>query len=127
MILEISSDSGILLHDIPCSWALPVISAPPIPHSATHRISSALRLIHLFAQAKLARSLSAEERNVALQAFAGLMWTKQFYHYITDDWLEGDPEQPRPPEQRKGFRNADWRHLFNRDVISVCDKWEYPW
>ena len=68
-----------------------------------------------------------EERLVARQAYAGLLWTKQFYHYVVEDWLTGDPNLPPPPESRKGGRNADWRHLFNRDVISMPDKWEYPW
>ena len=58
----------------------------------------------------------------------GLLWTKQFYHYIVEAWVDGDPDQPTPAEQRKKGRNAqEWRHLFNRDVISMPDKWEYPW
>ena len=59
---------------------------------------------------------------------AGLLWTKQFYHYIVKSWLDGDPEQPAPPAQRRSGRNAvEWKHLFNRDIISMPDKWEYPW
>ena len=72
-------------------------------------------------------ALSPDERAVARQGYAGLVWNKQFFHYIVDDWLDGDPEQPRPPEARKSGRNHDWRHLYNRDVISMPDKWEYPW
>ncbi|MGO8688787.1 MAG: MGH1-like glycoside hydrolase domain-containing protein [Thermoguttaceae bacterium] len=71
--------------------------------------------------------LGPEERLVARQAYAGLLWSKQFFHYVVEDWLTGDPNLPPPPESRKGGRNADWRHLFNRDVLSVPDKWEYPW
>ena len=71
--------------------------------------------------------LPEEERRVVRQAFAGLLWTKQFYHYSVRHWLEGDPSQPKPAGQRKRGRNHDWRHLYNRDVISVPDKWEYPW
>ena len=67
------------------------------------------------------------ERRVIRQAYAGLLWSKQFYHYIVRDWLEGDPELPPPPEDRKRGRNTDWPHLFNRDVISMPDTWEYPW
>ncbi len=72
-------------------------------------------------------ALGPEERLVARQAYAGLLWTKQFYHYIVEDWLNGDPNLPPPPESRKTGRNADWPHEFNRDVLSVPDKWEYPW
>ena len=72
-------------------------------------------------------SLADEERRVARQAYAGLLWSKQFYHYVVEDWLDGDPDQPPPPEPRKHGRNHDWPHLFNRDVISMPDKWEYPW
>ena len=75
----------------------------------------------------LANVVSAEERNVARQAYAGLLWSKQFYHYVVKDWLEGDPETPAPSASRKDGRNAEWAHLFNRDVLSMPDKWEYPW
>ncbi len=68
-----------------------------------------------------------EERNVLRQGYAGLLWSKQFYHYVLRDWLPGDPSQPAPPAGRLEGRNADWTHLFNRDVISMPDKWEYPW
>jgi hypothetical protein len=68
-----------------------------------------------------------DERRVARQAYAGLLWSKQFYHYVVEEWLEGDPAQPPPPPERRRGRNHEWRHLFNRDVISMPDKWEYPW
>ncbi len=71
--------------------------------------------------------LGAAERQVARQAYAGLLWSKQFYHYAIREWLSGDPAQPAPPEQRRHGRNSDWGHLYNRDVISMPDKWEYPW
>jgi hypothetical protein len=71
--------------------------------------------------------LEKTEFQVARQAYAGLLWTKQFYHYVIKDWLAGDPEQPAPPEARRQGRNHDWTHLHNRDVISMPDKWEYPW
>ena len=78
---------------------------------------------------RIPRNLSAEEQLVARQAYAGLLWTKQFYHYVIDEWNRGDPAQPVPPQERAraAARNADWGHLYNRDIISVCDKWEYPW
>ena len=75
----------------------------------------------------LPTGLGREEANVARQAYAGLLWTKQFYHFVVADWLEGDSEQPPPPAERRKGRNSDWPHLFNRDIISMPDKWEYPW
>jgi len=75
----------------------------------------------------LANVASAEERAVARQAYAGLLWSKQFYHYVVKDWLDGDPEMPPPPQERTRGRNCEWAHLFNRDVLSMPDKWEYPW
>jgi hypothetical protein len=64
---------------------------------------------------------------VSRQAYAGLLWSKQFYHYVVKDWLAGAADQPPPPASRRVGRNHDWPHLFNRDVISMPDKWEYPW
>jgi hypothetical protein len=71
--------------------------------------------------------LSDDERQVQRQALAGLMWSKQFYHYSVELWLEGDPAYPPLPESRKQGRNAKWTHLYNLDVLSMPDKWEYPW
>ena len=71
--------------------------------------------------------LSSDARNVMRQSFGGLLWSKQFYHYVVRDWLEGDPGQPPPPGDRKHGRNREWGHLYNADVISMPDKWEYPW
>jgi hypothetical protein len=73
------------------------------------------------------RKLTSEQRNISRQAYAGLLWSKQFYHYVVYDWLKGDPNEPPPPPERKHGRNSEWKHLFNRDVISMPDKWEYPW
>ncbi|HVV49692.1 MAG TPA: glucosidase [Polyangia bacterium] len=72
-------------------------------------------------------ALRPDERQIVRQAYAGLLWTQQFYHYDVRAWLDGDPSQPTPPPSRRAGRNADWRHLYNRDVISMPDKWEYPW
>jgi hypothetical protein len=68
-----------------------------------------------------------EERAVARQAYAGLIWSKQFYHYAVGEWLGGDAGQPPPPGSRQHGRNHDFRHVYCRDVISMPDKWEYPW
>jgi hypothetical protein len=80
-----------------------------------------------FFAARISASLTEEERRVARQAYAGLVWSKQFYHYVVPHWLAGDPAHPAPPAERKGGRNAEWSHLYNRDVISMPDAWEYPW
>ncbi|HEY3174829.1 MAG TPA: glucosidase [Candidatus Polarisedimenticolia bacterium] len=76
---------------------------------------------------KIPEGLSIEERRVVRQAYAGLLHTRQFFHYVVKDWLEGDPAQPAPPDARRRGRNHDWANLHNRDVISMPDKWEYPW
>jgi hypothetical protein len=80
-----------------------------------------------FYDGRLSKSLPAEMRRIGRQCFAGLLWSKQFYLYVLKDWLNGDPEQPPPPPSRWKGRNRDWLHLYNRDVISMPDKWEYPW
>jgi hypothetical protein len=80
-----------------------------------------------FFAARIPASMADAERQVARQAYAGLLWSKQFYHYVVKNWIEGDPDQPPPPAGRLHGRNHDWPHLFNRDVISMPDKWEYPW
>jgi hypothetical protein len=72
-------------------------------------------------------AMTADERNIARQAAAGLLWSKQFYHIDVRPWLAGDPGQPAPPQTRRSGRNADWDHLNNMDIISMPDKWEYPW
>ena len=72
-------------------------------------------------------ALSADERSVMRQALAGLLWSKQFYHLEVKTWLEGDADMPAPPAARRSGRNATWPHLYNADVISMPDKWEYPW
>ena len=80
-----------------------------------------------FYDAVLPAEMGGEARRVARQAYAGLLWSKQFYHYVIQAWLDGDPEQPPPPPERRHGRNHEWEHVFNRDIISMPDKWEYPW
>ena len=70
---------------------------------------------------------SAEEALVLRQAAAGMLWSKQYFHYDVERWLAGDPGQPPPPPGREIIRNADWKHLDNEDLISMPDPWEYPW
>jgi hypothetical protein len=71
--------------------------------------------------------LSDDAKMVQRQAFAGMLWSKQFYHYVIRDWLNGDPAMPKPPDTRLTGRNSHWQHLYNSDIISMPDKWEYPW
>jgi hypothetical protein len=71
--------------------------------------------------------LSDDARNVMRQALAGMLWSKQWYHYDVRRWLSGDPGQPAPPPERLHGRNSEWTHLYNDDVVSMPDKWEYPW
>jgi len=80
-----------------------------------------------FYAAVIPQDLSDDEKMVQRQAFAGMLWSKQFYYYDIRTWLEGDPLQPPPPSQRLNGRNHDWTNLYNADVISMPDTWEYPW
>jgi hypothetical protein len=72
-------------------------------------------------------TLSPDAKNVQRQAFAGLLWSKQYYHFVVETWLKGDPFQPPPPASRLSGRDSQWIHLYNEDVLSMPDKWEYPW
>ncbi len=72
-------------------------------------------------------ALDEDTRRVQRQALAGMLWNKQFYHFIVEQWLQGDPAQPTPPAERWHGRNRQWRHLHNERVMSMPDKWEYPW
>jgi len=80
-----------------------------------------------FYRCVLPERISADEKLVARQAFAGMLWSKQFFHYVVSDWLDGDPGQPAAPSQRRQGRNHEWTHVFTQDVISMPDKWEFPW
>jgi hypothetical protein len=88
--------------------------------------SARLREADAFYEKRLA-VMEAPQRVVARQAYAGLLWTKQFYEYIVARWQDGDPGQVPPPPGHRTSRNTDWRHVYSRDVISMPDKWEYPW
>lgn len=71
--------------------------------------------------------ISVDEKYVQRQAFAGMLWNKMFYHYNISKWLKGDPGEIKPPKSRNKIRNLEWKHLNNFDIISMPDKWEYPW
>jgi hypothetical protein len=81
----------------------------------------------LFYRHRIPKAIDLGQQNLARLAYVGLIWSKQFYHYAVKPWLDGDPGQPPPPVSRQEGRNSDWGHLFNRDVLSMPDKWEYPW
>jgi len=70
---------------------------------------------------------NADRIMIQRQALAGMLWNKQFYYFDINHWLHGDPAQPAPPQQRKNARNSKWTHFNTRDIISMPDKWEYPW
>ncbi len=76
-----------------------------------------------FYESIVPETLPSDAKNVARQAFAGLLWSKQYYHYVVKQWLDGDPGQPPPPTDRQRGRNREWTHLYNSDVISMPDKW----
>lgn len=80
-----------------------------------------------FYKGKIPESLPDHLKPILRQSYGGLLWTKQFYQYVVEEWLNGDPNMPPVPPSRRQIRNSDWPHLFNRDIISMPDKWEYPW
>ncbi|HSQ13635.1 MAG TPA: hypothetical protein VLM90_11465 [Candidatus Deferrimicrobium sp.] len=80
-----------------------------------------------FYRALIPEAVAPDRAAIMRQAAAGLLWSKQYYYYDVNRWLKGDPAQPEPPPERARGRNREWRHLYNTDVISMPDKWEYPW
>ena len=104
-------------------------SAMPVPFGKSFAAAFDARIAEAdaFYAARVPEALTHTEQQVARQAYAGVLWSKQFYHYIVKDWLDGDAEQPPPPVGRRRGRNGQWRHVYNADVISMPDKWEYPW
>jgi len=89
--------------------------------------SARIREADEFYDAIAPQGLRDDERLIQRQAFAGMLWNKQFYHYDVRRWLRGDPVGPGPPRQREHGRNSGWTHLHNEDILSMPDKWEYPW
>ncbi len=98
---------------------------PPATSAETFAIRMAEA--NAFHDAVAPHTLSETARAVTRQGYAGLVWSKQFYHYIVEDWLDGDANGPVPPGARRSGRNAKWPHVYARDVLSMPDKWEYPW
>ncbi|HVT79110.1 MAG TPA: glucosidase, partial [Phycisphaerae bacterium] len=102
--------------------------APPAPDAAFDALIEQRRAEcdQFYAELKT-EGLSPDLANIQRQAFAGLLWSKQFYYYDVRTWLQGDPNCPTPPAARWGGRNHDWLHLTNDSVMSMPDPWEYPW
>jgi hypothetical protein len=96
---------------------------PAFDHVFAQRIAEA----DDFYAKRIPKALSEDAQAIQRQAFAGLLWSKQFFHYDVDAWLQGDPAGPAPPENHRRGRNHEWTHLYNADVVSMPDKWEYPW
>src|SRR5258708_35720265 len=80
-----------------------------------------------FYSAIIPPSADEDTSNVMRQALAGALWSKQYYHYVVRAWIDGDSATPVPPEPRKQGRNSTWKHIYNADIISMPDKWEFPW
>ncbi len=97
------------------------------PKKWTSCLATARQEADEFYKALTPADATADESAVMRQAFAGMLWSKQFYRYDVARWLDGDPAMPPPPPERKEGRNAPWWHLDNHDVISMPDVWEYPW
>jgi hypothetical protein len=101
------------------------LSIDPIAFDAI--VDERIRDADAFYASLLPASAQPEERLIQRRALAGLLWTKQFYNYIIRDWLKGDPLMPAPPTSRLHGRNSAWTHLYNDEVLSMPDEWEYPW
>ncbi len=99
--------------------------SPPLP--CDQIIALRLREADEFYASFQPAHLSRDGKSVQRQAFAGMLWSKQYYHYVIEDWLKGDPGLPPPPPERIEGRNSGWPHLYNADIVSMPDKWEYPW
>jgi Mannosylglycerate hydrolase MGH1-like glycoside hydrolase domain len=104
----------------------PLVGCPFGPEFAA-TFAQRIREADEFYATVIPAELSDDGRRVMRQALAGLLWSKQFYHYDVRRWLAGDPAGPPPPSDRLRGRNREWAHLYNEDVISMPDKWEYPW
>ena len=108
MRLTLRTESSRLIHDIDGVFAERICEADEFYSFATP-------------------TLTEDGRRVQRQALAGLLWSRQYYHFVVADWLKGDPGQPKPPASRLKGRDSSWKHIYNEDVVSMPDKWEYPW
>lgn len=101
---------------------------PPANFSGFDAIVAARRAeADAFYEQVIPASLNDDRRGLVRRALAGVLWSKQWYHYVVERWLEGDPAMPTPPKSRWEIRNQDWQHLYSDDVLSMPDSWEFPW
>ena len=122
--LRVGSGQSVVTRLRLCNTPLP---AGPFGEDFDTVFGQRVREADEFYQTVVPKGLSDDAKSVMRQAFAGLLWSKQLYHYDVRRWLEGDPACPPPPPGRAKGRNHEWQHLYNEDVISMPDKWEYPW
>src|ERR1051326_681164 len=106
---------------------LPATAVGPFGKAFDMVFDARMREADEFYATVIPAELSDDARAVMRQSLAGMLWSKQYYHYEVKQWLEGDPNFPSPPPERRRGRNHDWPHLYNADIISMPDKWEYPW
>ncbi|HUQ94718.1 MAG TPA: hypothetical protein VM120_23760 [Bryobacteraceae bacterium] len=118
--LTVESCGERVIHLRLCPKDTPSLDADTV---FAERMREADEFYQLFQRQDLSKDAHAVQR----QAFAGMLWSKQYYHYVIETWVNGDPLQPPPPPERARGRNNEWFHLFNEDIISMPDKWEYPW
>ncbi len=102
-------------------------AAKPFGPQFEQVLAERLREADEFYRERLPQEATTDEARVIRQGYAGLLWSKQFYHYVVEHWAAGDPAHPMPPAGRLEGRNTGWPHVFIRDIISMPDKWEYPW
>ncbi len=122
-VFEIPAGETITIHCRLCPESSEVKALEQFEETFAERIQEADE----FYQTVIPENTNVEERKIFREGYAGLLWTKQFYHYVIDDWLKGDRRTPKPPDARKNGRNSHWDHLYARDILSMPDKWEYPW
>jgi hypothetical protein len=102
-------------------------TGPPFGEGFERVLAERIADADAFYAALLPPALAEDGRLTVRSTYAGLLWSRKFYHYVVKPWLEGDPAQPPPPRARACGRNHQWTHLYSRDVISLPDGWEYPW
>ena len=107
--------------------AAPALPENPFGPGFDHIFSQRIAEADEFYAQRMPKGLSKDAQCVQRQAFAGMLWSKQFFYYDVKAWLNGDPAGPQPPDSRRYGRNREWGHLYNADIISMPDKWEYPW